>query len=172
MPLIEVGPRVKEYEPYAFWVLGTPLIGYGAKDTNPIDKKLAKAWWYMMQRCYNPEHQDYGAYGAKGISVCKGWHQVANYVAGVKLLHGWESKLKDWTCELDKDYYSSNQYSPETCVWLSQDENLTYRGRPVKVTCFGVETIYLSMAKAGRATGVLQNSISTWLSVRLSKPQA
>ena len=82
--LIEVEPRIKEYEPYAYWLLGVPRAGYrGAKCSN-TDKLLASAWSAMIQRCYASTAVNYPRYGAKGVSVCKRWHQVANFIGDVK----------------------------------------------------------------------------------------
>lgn len=131
------------------------------------DMMLASAWNSMMQRRYNSKHIQHKDYGAKRISVCKRWHQVGNYIKDVKHLYGWESKDKDWSgTALDKDYYSSNQYSPDTCVWLSVKDNNTYMDRvvPVIVTCGQGKThVYLSVADAAKATAVGQATVHSWL---------
>ena len=164
--IVEVEPCLREYEPYMFWLLGTPLQGHSTSGAQTVLTRLGKTWWHMMQRCYAPEDSNYHLYGAEGVSVCKRWHQVANYVADVKLLHGWDSKLKDWAAyHLDKDYYASNQYSPSTCVWLSQADNSLYTrsAKPVRVTPIaGEPLIFLSLGTAALAYGVAQPTMSNW----------
>ena len=156
-----------EHEPYMFWLLGASEAGYRSTSVSPIAHKLARAWSNMMRRCYDRHHKQYKQYGAKGVSVCKRWHQVANYVEDVQKLNGWAAKEADWEgLALDKDYYSSNQYSPSTCLWLTGAENNLYtvRAQPVKVTGLtGEATVYLSQHEAARATGVNQDTISLWL---------
>lgn len=39
------------------------------------------AWYSMLQRCENPSNKNYPDYGARGITVCQGWHDVSNFFA-------------------------------------------------------------------------------------------
>lgn len=154
--LIEVKPRIKEYVPYDFWLLGTPITGLecSGRAITP-EERLGVAWASMIGRCYNPAPHNYHRYGALGVSVCKRWHQVGNYIADVQKLHGWASKLADWGWELDKDHYSSNQYNPETCIWTSQADNTALKGCAVLATNpFGAETEYVSFNECSRFTGM------------------
>lgn len=165
--LVEVEQKIREYEPYMFWLFGASEVGYRSTLTSPVDCKLVRAWSGMMRRCYDVGNKQYNQYGAKGVSVCKRWHQATNYVSDVKFLRGWHAKEEDWTgFALDKDYYSSNQYGPDTCLWLPTSENNLYTSRvqPVVVTSLsGSRTVYLSQHEAARATGVNQDTISLWL---------
>ena len=169
--LIEVEPRLKEYEPYDYWLLGASRRGYRAiAGINTHDQKLASGWHSMMQRCYDTSARSYTSYGAKGVSVCKRWHTCTNYIEDVKLLHGWASKKADWAFELDKDYYSSNQYSQDTCMWLSSDENASMRGTPVVVTdCYGVSTGYLSLGDCARHLKISKVAVRNNLGATLTK---
>ena len=142
--IIQVTPRLKQYEPYDLLLLGAKA---GSSDP------LAQTWRDMMHRCYNPAHAAYSRYGAKGVSVCKRWHIAETFIQDAKGLYGWARKTKDWSeFELDKDYYSSNQYSPDTCLWLSKAENLSLQGKPVRITDpYGRVKTYLSTKIAGAA---------------------
>jgi hypothetical protein len=40
-----------------------------------------RVWFGITQRCENPESRNYEHYGARGITVCAGWHSVENFVA-------------------------------------------------------------------------------------------
>ena len=154
MKLIQVTPRLQKYVVYDgdFSHGGVSLGPHGS-----IDTKLAKSWVSMLKRCYDPVAHDFSRYGAAGVSVCKDWHSLANYLVAVKQLPNWDKKSNDWrTYQLDKDYYSSNQYSPDTCVWLTATDNSTYRGTtvPVRITdCFGHERVFLSIREAAKEMG-------------------
>ena len=164
MNIIHVEPRLRPYEPYFFDILGASVIGYGLRERVTPELQLARTWEAMINRCYNPTCAAYNRYGAKGVSVCKRWHQVATYILDVQKLHGWANKLADWaTYELDKDYYSSNQYSPETCVWLSRKDNVALTGAAMYVTnAVGVKTLYLSQIEVSLAIGMAAESVGMY----------
>ena len=42
-------------------------------------KKEWVVWNNIMRRCYRPENNNFRWYGAKGIKVCKRWHQFRNF---------------------------------------------------------------------------------------------
>lgn len=120
-------------DPYHPSVLGVACFG------EPVSKEdrelLYQTWVGMMKRCYDENHMNFGGYGGKGIFVCNRWLVFSNFVEDVKKLPNWLLK-KEYPSEysLDKDYYSSNCYSPETCIWLSKTEqnlNQLYF-RPIK----------------------------------------
>jgi hypothetical protein len=41
-------------------------------------------WKAMISRCHNPGDRAYPWYGAKGVAVCKEWHDVRNFIAWVE----------------------------------------------------------------------------------------
>jgi len=87
---------------------------------------LHTAWQAMKQRCYNPQHPLFAAYGAKGVSVCAEWLDSAEAFITWALTHGWEPGM-----HLDKDVLSDSQnlarvYSPATCQFIPSKENTKY----------------------------------------------
>ena len=38
----------------------------------------------MMNRCYNENNKDYPLYGSRGITVCKRWHNIKNFIKDMK----------------------------------------------------------------------------------------
>ncbi len=42
-----------------------------------------RAWRNMLRRCENPDASNYCRYGGRGILVCQGWHDVANFVRDI-----------------------------------------------------------------------------------------
>lgn len=85
-----------------------------------IDKELYKKaldrWHSMIKRCYNPNDKSYKYYGAKGVYVCDEWLVFSNYLKWF-LDHYIEG------FQVDKDLSNSNGYSPDTCMFISQEDN-------------------------------------------------
>lgn len=86
-------------------------------------KLLYQTWSGMLARCYDKNHLGFSNYGGKGIFVSKRWLIFSNFVEDCKKLPNWLLK-KEYPNEysLDKDFYLSNCYSPDTCIWLSKNE--------------------------------------------------
>lgn len=141
------------------------LSGYFESNVSAIDAKLAQTWKKMMQRCYDPKYETYGLYGGRGVTVHPSWHDVGTFIQQAKLLPHWwyKENAKNWSeFELDKDYFGSNQYGPDTCVWLRSDENNLYTrsSNPMRVIDVdGVETLYLSVNQAAEAIGIARSSL-------------
>src|SRR5690606_8088935 len=88
---------------------------------------LFEIWSNMIKRCYDKDRKDSKYY--KDIFVHQDWHSFGNFVRDCHYLPQFhiarENKLKDY--HLDKDYYESNCYSKETCVFLHKNDNQLYR---------------------------------------------
>jgi len=121
-PIVYVEPRIKDYTSYY-----KPDSSGVSAPNGTIDDKLRSQWIKMMDRCYNPSAHNYRYYGGRNIFVDARWHILQNFINDVKQLPNWKHKLADWNnYNLDKDYFSSNCYSRETCLWLSKQENGIY----------------------------------------------
>lgn len=128
---------------------------------NSDDNKLRNTWLSMMSRCYKSDSHNYEYYGAKGVSVCKEWHNPEKFISDVKKLPNWDKKLRDWNIyQLDKDYYGANIYSPQTCAWLHQGENKSYSGIPVRIVDNkGIVSLYTGTHAAADAIGMSYSSM-------------
>lgn len=134
---------------------------------NHIDWKLSQIWVNMMRRCYDKKHHNFRFYGGVGVFVCKKWHILSNFISDVKKIPHWDYKLKDWNnFDLDKDYFGSNYYGLDTCVWLRKDENVLYTksAKPICVVDLcGNSKIYLSIRHACKDLKISSSSLSRFL---------
>lgn len=119
--LVFVQKRLKEYDSYS----GDYSVRGLNSTKDSVERKLSHSWVKMMKRCYCQNSHNYKYYGGRGISVSKEWHNVKQFISDVKHLPHWEYKLEFWNdFELDKDYWGSNQYSKDTCIWQHKKENV------------------------------------------------
>lgn len=145
---------------------GFPIAGVSKEDV-----PLAKLWTSMMKRCYLKSAHNYRFYGAKGIFVDKRWHCVKTFIKDVKQLPNWKLKKNNWNLyELDKDYYNSNCYSKDNCVWLHTAENNLYIDDPIEITdSEGNSEIYLSFNEAEKYTNIPSSTLNRWVSKGISE---
>jgi thymidylate synthase len=140
-----------------------------------VGDKLRSAWTKMMKRCYDINAHNYRWYGALNVFVCERWHSLKNYIEDVQKLPNWKHKLASWNdYSLDKDYYSSNCYSPDTCLWLSNRENGIYGqiGSVVHATSpGGSTTTHVSIGECSRKIGMSKSSLHRKVTDTAGKPK-
>ena len=78
-------------------------------------------WNGMLQRCTNPKYKNYGNYGARGITVCEEWLDVANFIAWAESTHP-----NDGGYTLDR-IDNDKGYSPENCTWSDRTAQILNR---------------------------------------------
>lgn len=103
-------------------------VGYLGFDipTTVTARKLYQVWKDMIIRVYNPRknHKSYG-----NVEVCKRWHNFENFYNDCFSLWGFQEYVdSNYTYQLDKDYYGSHIYSPETAIFISPEMNKKLNG--------------------------------------------
>ena len=88
---------------------------------------LKDKWENMFRRCYSEHYgRDHPTY--KNTFVHQDWHSFKQFLEDVRYIPQYflarEENFNGW--DLDKDYYGSNAYSKETCVFLKHSENTLY----------------------------------------------
>lgn len=75
-------------------------------------KRLYVIWKGMLARCYKPTNDSYSRYGARGISVCEEWKDVAIFVTWAES-NGYKDHLSIDRINSDGNYY------PDNCRWVT-----------------------------------------------------
>lgn len=155
-------------------VFGKGYLGVIPK--GEVELSLKRTWENMMSRCYNPKDRLYHLYGGAGVFVSKRWLSFKNFLHDAKLLPNWHKKIKDMkNFNLDKDYYNSNAYSVNTCVWLSREENSLYRKgyfKPLKVTYpDGKCEVFLSRSKLEKSLHISSAELTSKLEGRKTRKE-
>jgi thymidylate synthase len=100
-------------------------VGHGTERRNESDwnRHLYSVWNEMLHRCYDTTRQHYSEYGGQGVFVAERWHDFNNFLSDApRLPNALLKRAYPDEYELDKDYYATNQYGPETCLWLTRKE--------------------------------------------------
>jgi hypothetical protein len=82
------------------------------------DTKLYRMWCGMKNRCYTPSNRAYKYYGGKGVSVCDDWLDFSVF-RDWSIANGYKLDAKMELHRRD----SGNNYSPDNCVWMSQQQH-------------------------------------------------
>lgn len=92
---------------------------------------LYRKWESMKRRCFNSHEKCYPRYGGRGITVCKRWMNVENFI------HDMEPSFKPGLTLDRKD--NSKGYSPDNCRWATLKEQsfnrrstVAYKGETAK----------------------------------------
>jgi len=98
----------------------------------------------MLQRCTNPNFQQYPDYGGRGIKVCKRWKQFENFLVDM-------GKRPSLQHSIDRYPNNDGDYEPGNCRWADHMEQHQNTRKSVHVMFKGER---LSMSEFARRIGV------------------
>lgn len=108
--------------PYYPVIYGVGYLGNTSKKGNDY---IYSRWKSMLKRCYEPNHDNYRWYGAKGVSVDKRWHCFENFLNDFFLIDGYdENNIKNLHLDKDIKIPGNKIYSLKACKFVSANENL------------------------------------------------
>lgn len=91
---------------------------------------LYSVWNNMRQRCDNPKHKSFYAYGGRGIKVCPEWEYFINF-------KNWATN-NGYSEGLTLDRINNNgDYSPDNCHWVPIIEQCNNRRTNLYITWNG-----------------------------------
>ena len=97
-----------------------------------IKTKLYSAWVNMRSRCDGTQSLSAKYYKDKGVTVCDEWSKFEPFMEW-SFSNGYEEWLtldKDILCDEHNVY--PKIYSPETCLWVTQEENNIQKNKEKK----------------------------------------
>lgn len=90
--------------------LAYAIAGYPETIEQPKQTRTQRKWGNMVQRCTNPNHEQFKHYGGRGITVCKRWRKFGNFLADMG-----EAPEGLWLDRIDND----KGYEPGNCRWVT-----------------------------------------------------
>ena len=100
------------------------------------------AWIHMMDRCHNSRSEDFKDYGARGITVCDDWHDVANFIV--------DMGERPPGASIDRER-NHEGYHPGNCRWSNPTEQANNTRGNVRIELDGQ---MVTLAEAARIAGV------------------
>jgi hypothetical protein len=87
---------------------------------------IYRRWQHMVQRCHNPNDQDFARYGAQGIYVCDRWRFGEGGVSGFTLFMQDIGQYARRHLTLDR-IDNSKGYEPHNVRWATAKEQANNR---------------------------------------------
>ena len=117
------------------------------------DPRLYNVWMTMIHRCEDPHYHKFPISGARGITVCKAWHEPHKFMDWAES-HGYRPGL-----QIDR-MDNSRGYSPSNCRWTTAKENCRNTRRNRFLTIGGAR---LTVAGWAEVKGIKAQKIYRWV---------
>lgn len=131
--------NIRDY--YVPAVAGIGFMGDCVKTKkNWSTTRAYRVWHNMINRCYNPQSTEWHHYGARGVTVCKRWHNFSNFLTDLPFIPGYVPELlENNQLHLDKDGKQRSaehkQYSPETTQFVTPLVNTRLSDKKRRAIC-------------------------------------
>jgi len=103
---------------------------HGLTPDNGDHHPLYNTWVVMKQRCYNPKHPKFAAYGARGIVVCERWREdFTAFIADMG------ERPRGTTLDRREN---DGPYAPENCRWATRSQQNRNKRPNVMLTWNGI----------------------------------
>lgn len=107
-----------------------------------------RSWAAMMQRCTNPNNQDFASYAGRGITVCDRWKSFEFFLEDM-------GKKPSRALEIER-VDNSKSYEPGNCKWETRKRQVLNRRNTFMVTFRGV---LMPLMDACEITGIPYNVV-------------
>jgi hypothetical protein len=107
----------------------------------------------MLNRCFNPNTEQFANYGKRGITVCERWDSFENFLADM----GEKPEGKS----LDRYPDFNGNYDPGNCRWATQTQQIRNKRNTARVIYEGQE---ISLAELCEQKGLKLRKIRQRLS--------
>ena len=85
----------------------------------------------MLERCENQHNIGYGRYGGRGVTVCKEWHDLNNFMQWAERT-GYQENLTIDRIDINEGY------NPVNCRWATMCEQNRNKRNNINITYHGV----------------------------------
>ena len=124
-------------------------VGQSNKKHGMFGTRIYMIWADMKKRCFDKQDRAYKHYGARGITVCKEWHNFETF-------HTW-AKNSGYTDDLTLDRKDVNgDYTPDNCKWSTWKEQQNNR-RSSRMITYNGET--KTVSQWSTITGIPYNTL-------------
>jgi len=99
---------------------------HGMAPRNQARHWTYRRWQHMIQRCHNPNDNDYARYGGKGVRVCDRWRFGEGNISGYTLFMEDIGKYASRKLSLDR-VDNKRGYEPGNVRWTTMKEQANNR---------------------------------------------
>lgn len=156
--------------PYYPTMLDVGCYGVVNKDDYTYYTRAYHLWCDVMNRCYNPARSNYRWYGQAGIKVSPRWRCFEYFIHDLSRVLGFEEwLLNPGKYHLDKDYYKSDYYGLDSCVFLpgTMNQRLAHVDDGSRVSLF-VDQIEELVDGVKNHPNSRRNILTTWVPPHVS----
>lgn len=110
-------------------------------------EKLYNVYRRILDRCKNPNNENYKYYGARGIKICEEWENSYPCFRDWAYKNGYsENENNRYTCTIDRIDVNGD-YCPQNCRWVSSKEQSLNKRNSVRFEINGIKYTYKELSE-------------------------